>query len=62
VGPAAKDPWLGWAALVVPGLATAATLRFTAGLSFVNRVAIAVAVALVAYAVVHVVIKGLPRR
>jgi hypothetical protein len=62
VGPAAKDPWLGWAALVVPGFATAVTLRFTAGLPFVNRVGIAVAVALVVYAVVHVVIKGLPRR
>jgi hypothetical protein len=62
VGPAAKDPWLGWLALVVPGLATALTWRFTGGLPFVNRVAIAVAVALVVYCVVHVLVKGLPRR
>ena len=62
VGPAAKDPWLGWAALVVPGFATALTWRFTGGLPLVNRVAIAVAVALVVYGVVHVLVKGLPRR
>ena len=62
MGPATKDPWLGWAALVVPGLATALTWRFTAGLPFVNRVAIAVAVALVVYGVIHVLVKGLPRR
>ncbi|HEY3518090.1 MAG TPA: hypothetical protein VGL98_13670 [Gammaproteobacteria bacterium] len=62
VGPAAKDPWLGWAALVVPGFATALTWRFTNGLPYVNRVAIAVAVALVVYGVVHILIKGLPRR
>lgn len=62
VGPTTKDPWLGWLALVVPGLATALTWRFTGGLPFVNRVAIAVAVALVVYGVVHVLVKGLPRR
>ena len=62
VGPATKDPWLGWAAFVVPGLATALTWRFTAGLPFVNRVAIAVAVALVVYGVIHVLVKGLPPR
>ena len=62
VGPTAKDPWLGWAALVVPGFATALTWRFTGGLPLVNRVAIAVAVALVVYGVVHVLVKGLPRR
>ena len=61
VGPETKDPWLGWAAFVVPGLATALTWRFTAGFPFVNRVAIAVAAALVVYGVIHVVVRGLPR-
>ena len=61
VGPATKDPWLRWAALVVPGFATALTWRLTGGLPFVNRVAIAVAAALVVYGVVHVVVRGLPR-
>ena len=60
--PGANDPWLGWAALVVPGFATALTWRFTGALPFVTRVAIAVAVALVVYGVVHVLLKGLPRR
>jgi hypothetical protein len=60
--PAAKDPWLGWAALVVPGFATALTWRFTSGLPVVNRVAIAVAAALVVYGVIHVLVRGLPRR
>ena len=62
VEPAAKDSWVGWAALVVPGFATALTWRFTGGLPFVNRLAIAVAVALVVYGAVHVLVKGLPRR
>ena len=62
VGRAAKDPWLGWTALVVPAFTTALTWRFTGELPFVNRVAIAVAVALVVYGVVHVVVNGLPRR
>jgi len=62
VGPETKDPWLGWAALVVPGFATALTWRLTGGLPLANRVAIAVAAALVVYAAVHVLVKGLPRR
>ena len=62
MGPATKDPWLGWAALVVPAFATALTLRFTDELPFVNRVAIAVAVALVVYGAVHILVRGLPRR
>ncbi|HET7924486.1 MAG TPA: hypothetical protein VFL30_06275 [Rhodanobacteraceae bacterium] len=62
MGPAAKDPWLGWLALVVPGFAAALTWRVTGELPFVTRVAIAVAVALVVYGVVHVLVKGLPRR
>ena len=62
VGPATNDPWLGWAALVVPGFATALTWRLTGGLPVMNRAAIAVAVALVVYGVVHVLVKGLPRR
>jgi hypothetical protein len=62
VGPGTKDPWLGWAALVVPGFATALTWRLTGELPLINRVAIAVAVAVVVYGVVHVLVKGLPRR
>jgi hypothetical protein len=61
VGPATKDPWLAWAALVVPGLATAVTWRLTPGLPFVDRVAIAVAVALAIFAVVYLIMKGFPR-
>lgn len=59
--PAPKDPWLGWAAFVLPAFATALTWRLTEGLAFVNRVAIAVAAALVIYGVVYVIAKGLPR-
>jgi hypothetical protein len=61
VGPAPKDPWLGWAAFVLPAFATALTWRLTEGLAFVNRVAIAVAAALVIYGVVHVIVKGFRR-
>ena len=57
-----KDPWLAWAAFVVPALATGLTWRLTAGLPFVNRVAIAVAAALLVYGVLYVIAKGLPRR
>ena len=46
----------------MPGFAAALTWRVTGELPFVNRVAIAVAVALVVYGVVHVLVKGLPRR
>jgi len=59
--PAPKDPWLGWAAFVLPAFATALTWRLTEGLAFVNRVAIAVAAALVVYGVVYVIVKGLQR-
>ena len=62
MGLATKDSWLGWAAFVVPAFATALTWRFTGGLPLVNRVAIAIAAALVVYGVVHVLVKGLPRR
>ena len=61
MGPATKDPWLGWAAFVLPAFATALTWRLTEGLAFVNRVAIAVAAALVVYGVLYVIVKGLPR-
>jgi hypothetical protein len=61
VTPAPKDAWLGWAAFVLPAFATALTWRLTEGLAFVNRVAIAVATALVIYGVVHVIAKGLRR-
>ena len=59
--PAPKDSWLAWAAFVLPAFATALTWRLTEGLEFVNRVAIAVAAALVVYGVVYVIVKGLPR-
>ena len=45
--------WLSWTAIVLPGLATSLTWPLTASLPFLNRVAIAVAVALGLYAVVH---------
>ena len=61
MGPATKDPWLGWAAFVLPAFATALTWRLTEGLPLVNRVAIAVAAALVIYGIVYVVAKGLRR-
>ena len=61
MGPEAKDPWLRWAVFVVPAVATALSWRLTGGLPIVNRVAIAVAVALVIFGVVHVLVKGLPR-
>lgn len=61
MGPAPKDPWLGWAGLVLPAFATALTWRLTEELAFVNRVAIAVAAALVIYGVVYVIAKGLLR-
>ena len=59
--PAPKDAWLRWAAFVLPAFATALTWRLTERLAFVDRVAIAVAVALAIYGVVHLVIKGRPR-
>jgi len=59
--PGAKDPWLRWAAFVIPAFATALSWRLTDALPFANRVAIAVAVALVIFAVVYVLVKGLPR-
>ena len=62
MGPATTNPWLAWAAFVVPALATGFTWRLTGGLPFVNRVAIAVAAALTLYGVVYVIAKGLPRR
>ena len=61
MGPATKDPWLAWAAFVVPALATALSWRLTGALPFVNRVAVAVAAACVVYGVIYVIAKGLPR-
>jgi hypothetical protein len=57
-----KHSWLGWAGLVVPAFATALTWRLTGGLPYLNRVAVAVSAALVVYGVLHLLIKGLPRR
>lgn len=61
MGPAQKDPWLAWAALVIPGFASGITWPLTVALPFVHRVAIAAATALVIFAVVYVIVKGLPR-
>ena len=57
-----KDPWLGWAALVVPAFVTALSWRLTGGLPWLDRVAIAVAAALAVYGVVVVCVKGFRRR
>ena len=62
MGLAAKDPWLRWAALVVPAFATALSWRLTGGLPWVDRVAIAVAAAIAVYGVLVLLVKGLPRR
>ncbi len=62
LGHATKDPWLGWAAFVVPAFATALSWRLTGGLPWVDRVAIGVAAALVVYGVLVVFVKGFPRR
>jgi hypothetical protein len=59
--PGAKDPWLRWAAFVVPAFSMAMSWRLTEALPFVTRIAIGVAVALVIYGVVHVLAKGPPR-
>jgi hypothetical protein len=48
-----KNPLLSWAAIVVPGFATALSWPLTTGLPFVNRVAVGVAVALAIYAVIY---------
>jgi hypothetical protein len=58
---AQNDPWLRWAALALPAFATALSWRLTQELAFVNRVAIAVAAALVIYGIVYIVAKGWPR-
>lgn len=50
--------WLSWAAVMLPGLATAVTWPLTDALPFVNRVAIGVAVALGLYAIVHYASEG----
>ena len=62
MAPGTSDPWLAWAAFVVPALATAFTWPLTVGLPFAKRVAIAVAAALVVYGLIYVIAKGLPRR
>ena len=51
-----------WVDLALASDAVMVPVRFTGGLPLVTRVAIAVAVALVVYGVVHVLVKGLPRR
>jgi hypothetical protein len=59
--PGTNHPWLRWAVFVIPAFATALSWRLTAALPFVNRVAIAVAVALVIFGAVYLLAKGLPR-
>jgi hypothetical protein len=62
LGHATKDPWLAWAALVVPAFATALSWRLTGGLPWIDRVAIGVAAALAVYGVLVVFVRGFPRR
>jgi hypothetical protein len=50
-----ENPWVSWAAIVVPGIGTALSWPLTAGMPFVTRVAIAVATALTIYAVIYLV-------
>jgi hypothetical protein len=61
MGSTQNDPWLTWAAIVVPGFATALTWPLTAGLPLVNRMAEAVAAGVVVFAVVYLAAKGRER-
>jgi hypothetical protein len=58
MGSAQKNPWLTWAAIVVPAFATALTWPLTASLPFVNRVAVAVAAGLAIFAVIYLAAKA----
>jgi hypothetical protein len=53
--------WLGWAAIVLPGMATSLCWPLTTRLPFVNRVAIGVALALALYALVYFASAGFRR-
>jgi len=59
--PAQKNPWLAWAAVVVPGFATALTWPVTQGWPLLNRVAVGVALGLAIFAVVYLVAKARER-
>ena len=48
-----ENPWLKWAAVVVPGFATALTWPATEGWPLLNRIAVGVAVGLAIFAVVY---------
>jgi len=61
LGPVQKNPWLAWAAIVVPGFAMALTWPATEGWPLINRVAVGVAVGLAIFAVVHLAAKARER-
>lgn len=52
---------LGWAAVVVPGIFGGVGWAATEGWPFVNRVLAGVATALVVYAAIHLLVRGLKR-
>ncbi|HJR69207.1 MAG TPA: hypothetical protein VKA43_04130 [Gammaproteobacteria bacterium] len=58
MGPARRNPWLAWAAIMAPTFATALTWPLTASLPFVNRVAVAVAAGLAIFAVIYLAAKA----
>jgi hypothetical protein len=59
--PVQKNPWLAWAAIVVPGFGMALTWPATEGWPLVNRIAVGVAVGLTIYAVVYLLAKASDR-
>jgi hypothetical protein len=61
MGPAQNNPWLAWAAIVVPGLATAFTWPLTEGWPLIDRTAVGVAAGLAIFAVVYLATKSRER-
>ena len=61
MGPMQRNPWLAWAAVVVPGLGTALTWPATAGWPLVNRIAVGAAVGLAIFAIVYLAAKARER-
>jgi hypothetical protein len=53
-----ENPWLKWAAFIVPGFATALTWPATEGWPLLNRIAVSIAVGLVIFAAVYLVAKA----
>ena len=53
-----RNPWLAWAAAIVPSFAMALTWPATEGWPLVHRVAVGVAVGLAIFAVVYLIAKS----